>query len=376
MISEPLPDQGWSRQIRQLQDAVIVPAEAHDQTPGVWKDGDIAEAVTWREGIRQTGALEQAPSPTRRLEGSYVWGGIFYGHFGHFIVETISRLWAARQLGINRVLFTPRHAKLRDFVGYQDDLVKLILPDAQIDIIREPTAVEQLFVPGQGFGLGKISRGTEEFRAMIRDTMARIEPETVDKIYISRTKFGGKGGIIGEHCLEESFVAEGYTLVHPEKMPLKDQLAIFKGARKIVGLDSSAFHTLGYVANPSQDICIILRRNHPAYEHITHHIEAFCGRAPHVISAVTADWMPERQRLPNHVSWGELDHVQVRDALVAHGFLQSAESWVHLNEARLAEAVEWAETRSKEPLVRRIPQPDRVQKQPAIPTAPARQVAQ
>lgn len=353
MIHEPLPDDGWSRQILHLRDAVICPAETHQDVPGVWCDGDVAEAVTWRDGARVTPPLADAPEPTATLAGRHLWAGVYFGHFGHFLVETLSRLWAARAEGVESVLFTPRHSRLRDFVSYQKELIELTLPDLPVRILREPTRVEELVVAGQGFGLGRISAGTEEFRAFIRDAFAQIEPGGLENVYVSRTRFGGKGGIINEQLVEDNLTAQGYTAVYPEKLSIREQLSIFKGAKRIVGLDSSAFHMLGFVANPDQQACIILRRNHPAYLHIVEHLAGFTGRRPEVIDELVADWMPERQKIANHITWGEIDQPRLAQRLAGLGLIADAGLWRDATPEEFEAAVARAAERSQEPLVRR-----------------------
>lgn len=357
MVSEPLPEGGWSREMRVVRDAVICPAETHAQSPGVWAGGDVEEAATWRSGVRLTGALTRAPEVAGHLDGRYMWGGIYFGHFGHFLVETISRLWAVSRAGAQGVIFTPRHGLLKDFVNYQKDLIDLMLPRTGVRIIREPTRVDELVVPGQGFGLGRISAGTPEFRDFIREALADIEPGNIENVYISRTRFGGKGGIINEARLERLLEAEGYRPVHPERLTLREQFSIFKGAKKILGLDGSGFHVLAYVANPGQMAGIIVRRSNPAYAHIAEHLHGFTGRQPEILDHLVADWMPDRQKLANHVSWGELDLAALGRALAGRGFIRDAAAWSNPDAAEMAEAVERAATRMQEPLVRRPARP-------------------
>lgn len=353
MIGEPLPDSGWSREILHLRDAVVCSAETHQDVPGVWCQGDVPQATTWRDGARVTPPLAAAPAPLSRLAGRHLWAGVYFGHFGHFLVETLSRLWAAKQAGVESVIFTPRHSRLRDFVSYQQELIDLTLPDLPVRILREPVEVEELLVAGQGFGLGQISAGTAEFHAFIREAFRDIPAGDIENVYISRTRFGGKGGIINEQLVEANLTAQGYTAVYPEKLSIREQLSVFKGARRVVGLDSSAFHMLGFVANPDQRICILLRRNHPAYRHIAEHIESFTGRAPDVVNELVADWMPERQKIANHVTWGEIDQPRLAQRLAELGLIADASLWRDASEEEFAAAVHLAAERSQEPLVRR-----------------------
>ncbi|WP_313350617.1 glycosyltransferase 61 family protein [Paracoccus sp. (in: a-proteobacteria)] len=354
MPKEPLPDSGWSRDIQFIKNAIVCPAPTIQDAPGIWRDGrDFAKAATWRSGIRCTPEVKEEPTPARKIVGKHLWGGIYFGHFGHFITETISRLWALDLDRFESVVFVPRHGKLEDFTNYKAEIANIFLKGHRIEIVRQPTEFEELVVPGQGFGIGAISSGTPEFRAFVNRTMEKIEPNGPESIYISRTQFYGKGGIIGEKFLERNMLAQGYTPIYPEKMPIPEQLSVFKAARKIVGLDSSAFHLLSYVSNPDQQACIILRRSHDAYKHIADHLAAFSGREPLVIDSIVANWMPGTQQIPNHVSWGELDEVALVNQLVENGFIKDANLWTYMTKENFDEGRVWSETRHKISLIRR-----------------------
>lgn len=194
-MSEPLPDQGWSREIRVLDNALIVPPSATNPGLGViCSDGLCQEAANWREGKNTSTPISCMPESHDVLSGTHLWGGTFFGHFGHFMVESIARLWAVRGSRAESVLFAPKHPPLRDFQGYQSRIIELLDLGIPVDIVRTPTKVERLLVPGQGFGLGKISRATPEFREMMERMAKKVTPDGPEKIYISRTRFGGNGG--------------------------------------------------------------------------------------------------------------------------------------------------------------------------------------
>lgn len=354
MPEEPLPEGGWSRNIKTLSNAIACPAPTLKHAPGIWCDGeDYARAATWRSGMRCTAPIKEAPTAIVRRDGRHLWGGVYFGHFGHFITETVSRLWAYKPGEYESVVFVPRHGDLKDFTGYQKEIIDLFLGEQKFEIVRQPTEYETLTVPGQGFGVGAISVGTPEFREYAKQVMQEVVPDGPEKIYISRTKFSGKGGIIGENFLQRNMERLGYTSVFPEKMSIAKQLSTFKAARKIVGLDSSAFHLLGYVSDPSQEVCIILRRSHDAYRYIVDHVSAFSGKDPIVIDAIMANWMPESQKMANHVSWGELDERALASQLKSNGFIDEHDVWEYMNDDDFSDSLRWSEERHKSPLIRR-----------------------
>lgn len=355
-MPEPLPDCGWSRECVVVRDALVCPPPGAGFKPqcGVLSPaGDVPEAAVWREGKRQSLPVVDRPPATDRLTGRHIWGGIYFGHFGHFLAETLSRTWAVPSCYAQSLIFIPKHGVLKGFQGYQADFCRLLQIDIPITIIREPTEVEELIVPGQGFGLGKISEGTPEFRAMMQNMAKSIRADGPEKIYISRTQFNGKGGILGERFLEANMEAAGYTIVHPQRMPLEKQLALYKAATHVVGLDSSAFHLFGFVARPEQKAAIILRRNAKAFTHIAAQVGAVLGKSLLVCNALVADWMPETQTFANHLTWGEIDHAKLAGTLARNGFICAPGAWEKPSESEFHEAVQTASTTSNAPLVRR-----------------------
>lgn len=297
---------------------------------------------------------DPAMKPTRRLKGRHIWGGMLFGHFGHFMTETMSRCWAFGQEA-DSVIFVPKHGKLSNFKSaYRLDYWNLLGLDKEVTLAPEPIEVEELLVPGQGFGLGKIARGTPEFQETMRALTARVPDDEPRKIYISRTKFLGRGGIIAEQIVEENMARNGYTIMHPERMPLIDQLRYYKSASHIVGVDSSAFHIAGMVADSSKKFGFILRRENNAHEWIALQLEGMTGQQPIIMNALVAHWMEELQAHTNHLSWGELDQGLLARQLEENGFIDDASSWVEPTADLVKDSIDYASNRSLGPgLVRK-----------------------
>lgn len=354
----PLPDAGWSREIVTIKNAIICPPTAMSMRPscGVWSaDGDCLHASTWRDKMRLTMGPTERVEPTSRLSGRHMWGGLFYGHFGHFMTETMSRCWAFDREDIESVIFVPKHGKLTHFAGYRVDYWNLLGITAPPQVAMEPIEVEELLVPGQGFGLGPIARGTPEFHATMRRLTDNLPTDEPRKIYISRTKFYGRGGILAEAVVEENMAREGYTIMHPERMPLVDQLRFYKSATHIVGVDSSAFHIAGMVAEPSKQFVFVLRRDNNAHDAIAAQIEGMTGRPPHIINALQAQWMDPGQARSNHLSWGELDYQHLARELDRMGFISDAGAWVVPTQAQIDDSVAYANSRFEGPDLIRYP---------------------
>lgn len=355
-MSEPLPEAGWSREIVTLRNARVYPAQVMTGRPQcgvVTAEGeDCLHAATWRGGIRMTRRVDAGDAPVAVLKGRHLWGGLYYGHFGHFMTETMSRCWAFDQPDIDSVLFAPKHDKLSEFQKYQSHFWTLLGLPVRERILRQPMIVEELVVPGQGFGLGRIARGTPEFRAAMRRMADRIPTDPPRRIYISRTRFNGRGGVLAEPVIERNMAAQGYAIMHPEKMDLPDQLRFYKSATHIVGVDSSAFHIAGMVADPAKRIGFILRRDNGAHDSIAAQIAGMTGHPPVIIDALTAHWLDPQAVQSNHLSWGELDFPRLGRELARHGFIDTTVPWRSPDAQDLSDSLNRIRLRQDTDLVR------------------------
>ncbi|MBU3031276.1 glycosyltransferase family 61 protein [Paracoccus marinaquae] len=334
----PEPDQGWSREVMTVDDAIVWPAGPMQRIPmcGITHaDGrDCPEAAIYRGDTRMMApvAVETRPQPAARLPGTHLWGGQVFAHFGHFMTETIPRLWASTHAGVESIVFIGKHEQLQKFSPWQQDFLALLGMDLPVTFVTEPTRIERLMVPGQGFGLGRIARGTPEFRAFIGRLQDRIEPKGAERIYVSRTKTGKKGRVLNEYSIEQNLIAQGYTAYHPQDHSPAEQLAQYMAATHVIGLDSSAFHLLGFMARPGQRVAVVLRRNMMAYVNIQRQLEGMLGRSPDIINVLLGDWMPPRQKGANRESWGQVDHHRLVARLTDLGYLDRPEAWTYPDE--------------------------------------------
>lgn len=340
--SQPLPQGGWSEQIVTLDGATVVPPTESSfvQAAGVL-DGDgryCPQGALWRK-FRPLTTPPQVPEQVdETLAGRWLWGGVLWVHFGHFLVESTSRLWALDCLDapVEGILFMPKRPRVGEAVQkFQTDFIDLMAPGLPVRSLARPTRVEQLVVPGQGFGLGKITAGTGKFRDAIHNRFARdVRPDGPDKLYISRSALGlGKGGLLGEERLEQLLRAEGYEIFHPEQHDLATQIARYKAAKMVVAADGSALHLFAMVGRADQPVAMILRRTGGANNLLALNVETFCGAAPLVISALRTEWIRAGRGKSDRLSFGELDHATLGRALGEGGFVRKGQDWPVLTEA-------------------------------------------
>ncbi len=272
--------------VEPMENAFIVPVEAgSDFSHGIYRaDGSYCELSRTRISSDRFSARADKPTSgsAERLDGSYLFAGIGRHHFGHFLMETISRLWAldGRQSRFDGIIILPppninfaailRRRLLRFF-----EILDCGLP---IHLIKRPVRVEQLFVPAQGFGHSQWSVGTPEFRSFVRQQIdMTCQPRGPEKIYISRNRLKHRSKRIDqEGKVEEIMRAAGYTIFYPERHAIDVQCRVYRAAHTIVGGDGSAFHLVPFAMQPETRVGLIQRRARAEpVDAIARQIEAF-----------------------------------------------------------------------------------------------------
>jgi len=340
----PVPEGGWSTEITTLDSALVILPEDSGlvQPAGVLhSDGrPCPQAALWRNGRALTTPPEAPQGKVAERRGTWLWGGVLWLHFGHFLVESTARLWALDHLEeeIDGILFIPKRPRNGgEVAGYQRDFLALLGCDKPLVSLDAPTRVERLIVPGQGFGLGSLITGTEPYRNTIANRFAQeIAPEGPEKLYISRSKLpAGRGNLIGEEALETYLAAQGYTVFHPEKHGLREQIAVYKAAKQIIAAEGSALHLLGMVARPMQQVAIVVRRPSSATRGLEQHLQSFAGIATATLCHLTRSWKP-LGKAKARLWMGELDMPALQDSLRETGFIDdSGPLWANLDPAEV-----------------------------------------
>ncbi|MCE0506865.1 glycosyltransferase family 61 protein [Roseivivax sp. GX 12232] len=337
----PLPEGGWSQEIESLRGALVMPPaeSAFRQAAGVLRaDGSHCETGAFWRNHRALTLAPEAPAgppdaPPEVLPGRWLWGGVLWVHFGHFLVESTGRLWGldAGQGPFDGILYIPkRPARGQEVAGWQRAFWQLAGCDLPVHVATSPTEVEELVVPGQGFGLGEIVSGTPAFRAFMAEFGRDVPAEGPERLYISRSKLGlSKGGLIGESRLEAHLEAEGYEIFHPQDHDLPTQVARYKAARQVLAAEGSALHLFGFVGRPDQRVGMILRRQSGATEMIARHLRSFCGIELIEIARLQRI-LKKKGGFKKRHDLGVIHMEELRQALVAQGFISDGPAWERL----------------------------------------------
>lgn len=312
-----------------IENGYVFPAGSDGGRPFTLCDANGAPVPEAQTTIKHSVVLprylpEAARAQAEPWPGTYLFGGYYLPHFGHFVLESLSRLWALEAIEepLDGIVFLHLGRNSPDPAAYAEIFEGLGVT-CPIHILDGPIRAGRLYVPQQGLGMGPNAAGLPEQREFLRRRFAglAVPVEGHDKVYISRSGYGLKrGGMLGEGYLERTMERAGYHVFHPQREPLGVQVGTYLAASRIVSPDNSALHVAAFVAEPEQDVAIVLRRRHGAAD-LFPQLSVAMGHEPLVIDAIKQVIVHEGRRPANWGHYAELDFGQVYEALIAGGFL-------------------------------------------------------
>lgn len=305
----------------------------------------VVDSLSFRkDGLEFSGFVDREvmAAPCQHA-GTWLYAGECWSHFGHFIFESLSRLWALDQLEgqIDGIVFLSPHRGTGNAGlspdGMQARILRMLSIDLPVLFVSEPAEFARLYVPRQGCGMGGLAAGTPAHRRFLQSRLRRLEPRRgVERLYLTRSGYKlRRGGIFGEGYLEQNLAAQGYLIYAPEQHPVEDQIATYLAARQVVAPDSSALHLFGFVASDAQDLAIVLRRKLGAKD-LLPQITGFSGRKPLVIDAIKGVLARDNARIPTWGQFADLDFDVVGARLAEGGFLPDPAAWLGLSDWRRA----------------------------------------
>ncbi|WP_372620943.1 glycosyltransferase family 61 protein [Falsiroseomonas sp.] len=307
----------------------------------------VPAAIHLGGGRRHLPGIDPPPAPVESLDGAWLWGGVLQPHFGHFLTESLGRLWAWPRVNtlLKGVVWllpgeVPPH-KVELYAAFarktfMADVFGLLGIEGTHHVVTAPIAVRRLVVPNQlmmNLG-GRGIAGHAVFRNFVR-RMAESAPQQAPAerkpIYVSRAGMGTAGRFVLEEQIEAAFSAAGWRVLRPETMGIAEQIATYATADRLIFAEGSALHLFAMVSRPDQKVAVVSRRT-PAKVKFQQQLRAYGLQDVHTIDVVTGAVLPMRPNaegalMPAYRNDTDvlLDNSALERALVEHGFLGKGE---------------------------------------------------
>ena len=215
---------------------------------------------------------EPASYRIRRVDSAVLLLGGGYDVYGHWLVDILPKLFALQLIGLD--LATLSFLIPSDIFAFGLTWLNLVgIGEAQIlryDPASEIVQADELLVPvllRSGSRASALFPGAVNF---ILDALDRNNPPCrippAPAILVSRARAGRDGRAMRNRDeIEDLVVDQGYTRVYPEQAPIIEQVAMFRGADRIVGEYGSGLH--GTIFSPPGSRVCNLRgaARHPGF---------------------------------------------------------------------------------------------------------------
>jgi hypothetical protein len=186
--------------------------------------------ITWPRHRRRG---RDVPVRPRRLRGPHFLLGNASGHFGHFLLEGMARLWALERLD-------PRLAARLKVLVYEPELqpfARVLLELAGIDgsrIVHASPVDRVAHLVAADPAMRTHQWITGEMQRTWRSVVREGDPAPTRRIYLSR-RATRQRSLANEGEIEELFSASGFEIVRPESLEMREQIALADAASHLAG---------------------------------------------------------------------------------------------------------------------------------------------
>ena len=215
-------------------------------------------------------ALLPGGEPPHRLAGRQFWCGPLAFHFGHQIADFGSRLLlASLDPRGGELLWYPWKAAQHwsELKPWQRTLLWYLNPGGKPHrIATGPLIAEELVVWPQQARMRAVPTAAH-LEALSWCERRLPSQGALEAVYVSRSRFASctsadtlLGAFAAEAVLEQLLRERGVRVIHPECLPLEQQLQIYKDAQLLIVAEGSAQHGLELLGYHRQKVVVLLCR--------------------------------------------------------------------------------------------------------------------
>jgi hypothetical protein len=182
--------------------------------------------------------------------------GIYNGHFGHFLVETINRIWIYLddKYKDTKIIFFNESNRETKYIEF---FTLFGLKKENIIILEKDVRFKNILIPEISFSYNNFWCSSEY--AGIFEKIRQNVPNkyNFEKIYL--TRFGEKNNsvdIYGEEKIQNIFRKNGFEVIRPTDYDIMDQISLIKNCKILAGCSGTALHWALCMENESTVICL------------------------------------------------------------------------------------------------------------------------
>ena len=277
--------------------AVILPLRRVNQEGTVTCEGGVCdENFNFLAGYTDFGKFRvtpilkydhaYVPDKVAYLDETVIFSGELNRQFGHFITDSMTRLWYAashpEQEYKVALLLHPHwnwkgsnlcnscYLKFLDLLGirrnwsgenltssyYLKFLQLLGIKKERIIIVKNPCKFKRVIVPKLSVYWHGDVYNPELFNIVYDQAKSTITPKKHKKLYLSRSRLPLKS-LANESYFEDFFKTRGFVVIYPEQLPIEEQLAYVAGAEEIACSMGTLSHWALFARPHARLICLL-----------------------------------------------------------------------------------------------------------------------
>lgn len=186
-------------------------------------------------------------------EFTYVYLGCIENHYGHFLMEVITRLYVVNYFNdLSKVKFII--SGLDRLPSYALELLDIFgLKEANILNVTKQSFFKKVVIPDHSFIIRRyVNLNVFRFiREWIQQNINLEEKQDNSPVFISRAKFNNiNSTVVGEKVLQNILFNEGYKIFHTQNMNVIDQIKMVNSYKSYLGFSGSALHNFIFAIRP------------------------------------------------------------------------------------------------------------------------------
>ena len=267
-----------------------------------------------------------------------VFGGVIFNHFGHFLLESLSRMWwlIENPTCMHKFVFISADDHPINFDALEFFEI-LGLERNRIEVVKKPTRFNAIIVPEQTIF---ISDGFKPEAIKVYDALrSAVSPANYKKVYFTRTKLW-RIDAVNEEYFENYFRSKGYTIIAPETLSIREQIAVMAGVEEYACISGSLHHHI-LLCREGVKVVILNRTSYmfevgfiPVSAWVNQLIKANCiyidvfmnflpfGNQSTYLVGPTASWLAYKKDIFNEDATSD-------DSLTTHKIIEYISTWCH-----------------------------------------------
>lgn len=197
------------------------------------------------------------------VDKKVVFCGYFFTHWGHFLIETVARLWyfLENDSSIDSYVFFVNENSNQVPMGNYREFFQLFGIWDKLEFIDTPTAYREVVVPQVAFHFRDYysSKYLRIFDTIAGNVQPQPDWDRPEKLFFTRSQFVKCLQYeFGHDALDDFFRKNGYTIISPEKLTLSQTIYYIRNAREVASVSGTLPHNLLF-GNPGQKLVIVER---------------------------------------------------------------------------------------------------------------------